>query len=83
MNISLTTSANMLISNAQRKSADAAQTITSLSVQKDEIGIKELNSTDIIKPILSLKEAELETAAAAKILTTEKKSLGSILDIRA
>lgn len=83
MNISPSTSAVNLINTAQHKSADAAQAIATLSVQKDEVGSSEFNSGDIIKPILSLKEAELETSAAVKVLEADKKMLGSILDIRA
>jgi len=83
MNISPSSSANVLINNAQRKSSDAAQTIATLPMQKDEVGSVEFNSTDVIKPVLSLKEAELETSAAAKLLAADKKMLGSILDIRA
>lgn len=82
MNISLSTSANTLINNAQRKSADAAQTIASLPMQKDEIGSTEYSATDLIKPILSLKGAELEAKVAAKMLSTDKEITGSLLDIR-
>ncbi len=83
MNISPSSSATLLINNAQRKSSDAAQTIATLPIQKDEIGSSEFNSSDVIKPILSLKEAELETSAAAKLISADKKMLGSILDIHA
>jgi len=82
MNISLSSSANTLINNAQHKAADAAQKIATLPMQKDEIGSSEYNAADAIKPILSLKEAEFETAAAAKLLIADKEKLGSILDVR-
>jgi len=83
MNISPSSSATLLINNAQHKSSDAAQTIATLPIQKDEIGSSEFNSSDIIKPILSLKEAELETSVAAKLIAADKKMLGSTLDIHA
>ncbi|MEQ1622325.1 MAG: hypothetical protein ABL919_13035 [Methylococcales bacterium] len=83
MNISLSTSANTLINHAQRKSADAAQTIAALPIQKDEVGSAEYNATDLIKPVLSLKGAELEAKIAAKMLETDKAATGSLLDIRA
>jgi len=83
MNISPSSSATLLINNAQRKSSDAAHTIATLPIQKDEIGSSEFNSSDVIKPILSLKEAELETSVAAKLIAADKKMLGSILDIHA
>lgn len=83
MNISPSSSATVLINNAQRKSSDAAQTIAALPMKKDEVGSAEFNSTDVLKPVLSLKEAELETSAAAKLIAADTKMLGSILDIRA
>lgn len=76
----LSTSAVNLINTAQHKAADAAHTIATLPVAKDEVGSTEFNSSDIIKPILSLKEAEIETSAAVKILKTEDENLGSLFD---
>ncbi|MDO9161028.1 MAG: hypothetical protein Q8N35_04580 [Methylococcaceae bacterium] len=83
MNVSPSSSATLLINNAQRKSSDAAQTIATLPIHKNEIGSSEFNSSDVIKPILNLKEAELETSVAAKLIAADKKMLGSILDIHA
>jgi hypothetical protein len=81
MNITLTSSAVNLINTAQHKSADAAQVIARLPIQKDEVGSSEFKSSDIIKPVLSLKEAELETSAAVKLLKADKETIGSLLDI--
>jgi hypothetical protein len=85
MNISSSTSSSAvnLINAAQHRSADAAQVIAKLPVQKDEVGSTEFNSSDISKPILSLKESELETSAAVKLLQADKKTVGSLLDIKA
>ncbi len=83
MNISLTTSAVNLINTAQHNSADAAQLIAKLPIQKDEVGSSEYNSGDIIKPVLSLKEAELETSAAVKLLQADKKMIGSLFEANA
>jgi len=81
MNITPTTSAVNLINTAQHKSADAAQVIAKLPLQNDEVGSTEFNSTDILKPVLSLKEAEFETSAAVKLLKVDKETIGSLLDI--
>jgi hypothetical protein len=81
MNITPTVSAVNLINTAQHKSADAAQVIARLPIQKDEVGSSEFKSSDIIKPVLSLKEAELETSAAVKLLKADKETIGSLLDI--
>ncbi|MDO9049335.1 MAG: hypothetical protein Q7U66_16575 [Methylobacter sp.] len=82
MNITPTSSAVNLISTAQHKSADAAQVIAKLPIQNDEVGSSEFISSDIIKPVLSLKEAELETSAAVKLLEADKETIGSLLDIK-
>ena len=83
MNISLTSSAVNLITAAQHKSADAAKDIAALPVQKNEVGSAEYNAVDIIKPVLSLKKAELETSAAVHLLDADQAQLGSLLDILA
>lgn len=81
---SLTTSATNLITNAQYKANTAAQTIATLPVQNDEVGgSKDVTSSDLFKPIVSLKEAEQETAAGVKLLQTEKKMVGTLLDLTA
>ncbi len=84
MNITSTSSSAVnLINTAQHKSADASQVIAKLPVQEDEVGSSEFRSSDITKPIISLKEAELETSAAVKLLQADKETIGSLLDIKA
>lgn len=84
MNINALSSATNLITTAQNKASDAAQTIARLPVQDQEVGGSEpMNSADLFKPVLSLKEAELETSAATKIIKAHDKMLGSIVDITA
>lgn len=78
---SLTNSATSLITNAQNKANNAAQTIATMSIQKDEVGgSQDIGSGDLFKPLLSLKEAELETSAAVKLLEADKKTAGSLFD---
>lgn len=80
---SLTNSATSLITSAQQKAASAAQTIATLPVQKDEVGgSRDYGSQELFKPILSLKESEMETKAGVKLLETDKKIRGALLDIR-
>lgn len=85
MNITPSTSSSAvnLINTAQHRSADAAQVLAKLPVQEDEVGSATFNSSDISKPILSLKESEFETSAAVKLLEADKKTVGSLLDIKA
>jgi hypothetical protein len=81
---SLTTSATNTITNAQQKADTAAQTIANLSVQPNEVGgSTDISSSDLFKPIVSLKEAEQETYAGVKLLKTQKNMLGSIINIKA
>jgi hypothetical protein len=82
MNVTPTTGAINLINTAQHKSADAAQVIAKLPIQNNEVGSSEFNPNDIIKPVLSLKESELETSAAVKLLEADKETIGSLLNIK-
>lgn len=77
MNISLNNSAIKTISASNLKAASAAQSIAGISMQNNV-----LDNGDITTPMVNLKEAELENAAGVKLLQTEKKMLGSILDIK-
>lgn len=84
MNINPLSSATNLISSAQQKANTAAQTIAELPLQNQEVVSTEpFQTSDLFKPVLSLKEAEFETSAATKIIKTQDKMLGSILDVKA
>jgi hypothetical protein len=81
---SLTNSATSLITNAQNKANNAAQTIATLSTQKDEVGgSQDVGSGDLFKPLLSLKESEFETSAGVKLLEADKKMVGALFDATA
>ncbi|PKM11230.1 MAG: hypothetical protein CVV13_09950 [Gammaproteobacteria bacterium HGW-Gammaproteobacteria-3] len=82
MNITPTSSAFSLITGAQNKASEAAGKIATLPLQNNEVGSPDFKSADLIKPVLSLNQAELETSAAVKILQSEQKTIGSLLDIR-
>ena len=83
MNINATSSAQNLINSAHHKVADAAHKIATLPIKTDEVGSPDYKSDELIKPILSLHEAELENSAAVKILKTQNEMIGSLLDISA
>jgi hypothetical protein len=83
MNISPDSSAIQLFSSAQQKSNDAAVQIAKTPIQSNEVGSTNFNQKDIFKPILSLKEAELETSAGVKLLNTKKEMLGTFIDEKA
>ena len=84
MNInSVANSAFDMIAASQHKAASAANQIATFAVQNQEVGSSNYNSTDLITPVLSLKEAELTHSAGVKLLDTQQKMLGSIIDIKA
>ncbi len=84
MNVnSAASSALNLINSSQHRAENVAQEIASASIKNDEVGGSEVKADDLFKPIISLKEAELEAKAGAKILQTERESIGAILDIKA
>lgn len=83
MNISPDSSAIQLFNNAQQKSNDAAMQIAKAPIQNNEVGSPDFSPKDILKPILSLKEAEFETSAGVKLLNAEKEMLGSLIDEKA
>lgn len=83
MNISPDSSAVQLFSNAQQKSNDAAVQIAKTPIQSNEVGSINFNQKDILKPILSLKEAEFETSVGVKLLNAEKEMLGTFIDEKA
>lgn len=76
-------SALNLITSSQHKASEAANTIATLPVAKGEVGSTNFSSTDVLKPVMSLKEAEIETSAAVKLLETDKGSLGALFDAMA
>lgn len=76
--ITTTSSAAQLITNAQHKAVTSSHTIATLAVSENEIGSKEYNSNNLIKPVLGLKEAEIETSAAVKLLDVAQKTHGSL-----
>jgi len=84
MNVnSASSSALNLINSSQQKVANAANEIASAAIQNDEVGGSESKASDLFKPIVSLKKAEFEAKAGAKILQSEHKTLGALLDIKA
>ncbi|WMS86630.1 hypothetical protein [Pleionea litopenaei] len=60
--------------NAVSRAGEAAQDIASSSVRKE-------GTQDLVKPLVELKVAERDAEANAKVIETENKVLGSIIDI--
>ncbi len=79
----LNSSAVNLITSAQHKAAGAAHSIARFPISKDEVGSSEFGSNSLVEPVLSLKNAELETSAAVKILEVDQETIGSLFDATA
>lgn len=81
MNINATQSAMNLISHAQHKTQEAAHDIATQLVDKDEVGsTSEFASDELFKPLVRLKEAEVETKAAVKVIQTDDNMKKSLID---
>ena len=69
------------INHSLYKVEKAADELASLSAQSSNNGDDGEIVDGILRPIMDLKEAELETSAAARIIRAENEMLGSIIDI--
>lgn len=83
MNVSLTGSALNVLTSSQSKVTNAASEIASMSIQSDEVGSRNFNNTDLIKPVMSLHETELQNSAGVKLLQAENETLGALLNVKA
>ena len=81
--MSLTGSALSTLNTAHNKVASAANDIARFGVRADEVGGNEVNNTDLVKPVVSMAEAELQNSAGVKLLAAEKNMIGSLLDTKA
>ncbi len=64
---------------ATELAADAATRIAQAGTAESP----EAQARDLVQPAVDLIRAEAQAAAAAKVIETEEKTLGSLLDIRA
>ncbi|NVJ59463.1 MAG: flagellar biosynthesis protein FlgE [Gammaproteobacteria bacterium] len=62
--------------NAVNRAGQAAQDIASSSS-------RETGTQDLVKPLVELKVAERDAEANARVIETENKIIGSIIDIKA
>lgn len=83
MNIgSLTSNAFNMITASQHKAESAADKIATFAIQNQEVGSENYDSTQLDAPLLSLTEAKFGYSAAGKLLATDQKMLGFLLDHR-
>lgn len=87
MSINPLSSATNLITSAQQKAENASQAIAKMPLDKQEVGGPgDLKSTDYVRPLVSLKEAEFETTAVVKVIQADREmqeSIGRLFDDKA
>lgn len=71
------------IQRGLEKLDQAAETVARLPLEAGEVGASETKSSDLIKALVSGKEAELETQAGVKVIGTYDETVGTLLDILA
>ncbi|GEM_PF-5197984 len=62
---------------ASESMAEAASDIAKATTNR------EASTTDFVKPLVSMQEAEVQAKAAAKLIDTEDEMIGSILNVSA
>lgn len=86
MNVSPLSSGVNTINLAQNKVAEAAQAIAQVPSQQQAQSVKgpgDLKSTDYVRPLTSLIEAEAQAKAGTKLIKTEQEMIGSLFDAMA
>lgn len=86
MNVSPLSSGANAINLAQNRVAESAQAIAQAPVQQQAPGVKgpgDLKSTDYIRPLMNLNQAEFQAKAGTNIIKAEKEMLGSLFDAMA
>ena len=63
--------------NAQQRVAGAADRIAKNGTTQNA------NQTDLAKAVVDLNQGSLQAKAAAKVIDTQNKTIGSLLDIKA
>ena len=78
MEINSLASGVSVLQNAQQKVQQSASQIASAITSQ---GTSQGTSSDLAKPIVELKVAELQAQAGAKIIEVEGKTVGTLLDL--
>jgi hypothetical protein len=74
---STSTAGHLALNRGINRMEQAAEQIAKASMSPEVEG----KPTDLIKPIVELHEADLESQAAIKLLSAEKDAVGTLLDV--
>jgi len=86
MNVSPLSSGVNTIYSAQNMVSEAAKAIAQVPTQQQGQGVRgpgDLRSTDYIRPLTNLIQAELQAKSGAELIKTDKEMIGSLLDVMA
>ncbi|WP_432454776.1 hypothetical protein ACRRS0_04800 [Agarivorans sp. QJM3NY_29] len=77
MQIGAASNGFQIIANANQKVSQSAQSLAEVAAGREP------RQNEVVDAVVSLNQAELYVKAGAKVIDTESKMLGSILDIEA
>ena len=77
MQIGAANSGFQIIANANQQVSQSAQTLAEVAAQREP------QQKEVVDAIVSLTQAELYAKAGAKVIQTESKMLGTLLDVEA
>ncbi|WP_221074983.1 hypothetical protein [Agarivorans aestuarii] len=77
MQIGAASSGFQIIANANQQVSESAQTLAEVAAKREP------QQNEVVDAIVSLSQAELYAKAGAKVIQTESKMLGTLLDVEA
>jgi uncharacterized protein with PhoU and TrkA domain len=77
MQIGASSSGFQSIANANQQVSESAQTLAEVAAKREP------QQNEVVDAIVSLSQAELYAKAGAKVIQTESKMLGTLLDVEA
>ncbi|MEE1674495.1 hypothetical protein SNR37_003938 [Agarivorans aestuarii] len=77
MQIGAASSGFQIIANANQQVSESAQTLAEVAAKREP------QQNEVVDAMVSLSQAELYAKAGAKVIQTESKLLGTLLDVEA
>ncbi|MPW30010.1 hypothetical protein F9L16_13530 [Agarivorans sp. B2Z047] len=77
MQIGAASSGFQIIANANQQVSESAQTLAEVAAKREP------QQNEVVDAMVSLSQAELYAKAGAKVMQTESKMLGTLLDVEA
>ncbi|WP_427980192.1 hypothetical protein [Agarivorans sp.] len=77
MQVGAASSGFQIIANANQQASQSAQTLAELASKREP------QQNQVVDAMVSLSQAELYAKAGVKVINTESKMLGTLLDVKA